>query len=304
MLSFVARRIFHAIFVLFGVSAIVFFLMYLSGDPASLMVPEDATLEQVEAVRERLGFDRPVVVQYALFMKGVLTGDFGYSYRLNYPALNLVIERVPATLRLAAASLAISIAFAVPIGVLAAFKRNSIFDRLSMVVVLVGQSMPTFWFGIMAIVIVSVNLGWLPTSGYRGPKYLILPALTLGLYTSAVIARILRSSLIEVFSRDYIRTARAKGVAETGVLFRHALKNAAIPAVTVVGLQAGYLLSGSVITETVFGYPGMGLLAIQAIRGRDIPVLQAFVITLAGVIVLINLLVDLIYAYLDPRVRF
>lgn len=304
MVAFLTRRLFHAIFVLIGVSLIVFVLMHLSGDPASLMVPEDATLEQIEAVRERMGFDRPIIVQYGIFLGNAFRGDFGYSYRISAPAFDLVWERVPATLRLMAASLAISIAFAIPVGILAAVKRNTIFDRLSMLLVLFGQSMPTFWFGIMAIIIVSVQLQWLPTSGYRGPEYIILPALTLGLYTSAVLARILRSSLIEVFSRDFIRTARAKGLSESAVLIGHAVKNAAIPVITVIGLQVGYLMGGSIITETVFSYPGMGLLAIQAIQGRDIPVLQAFVVMIAAVIVLVNLLVDVIYTFLDPRVKY
>jgi peptide/nickel transport system permease protein len=304
MAIFLSRRLIHAVFVMLGVSLVVFLLMHLAGDPATLMVPDDATPEQIQEVRERMGFDRPILVQYGLFIGRVARGDFGYSYRIRRPALNIVAERIPATLRLMAASVGVSIALAIPVGIISAVKRNSFFDRLSMMAVLFGQSMPTFWFGIMAIFIVSVQLGWLPTSGYQGPQYIILPALTLGLYTSAVIARILRSSLIEVLGRDYIRTARAKGLGGAHVLFGHALKNAAIPVVTVIGLQIGYLMGGSVITETVFSYPGMGLLAIQAIRGQDIPVLQTFVILIAGVIVAINLLVDIIYMYLDPRVRY
>lgn len=304
LIPFLIQRLIHAVFVMLGVSLVVFMLMHLTGDPAALMVDPDATPEQVQEVRERMGFDRPIIVQYGLFLGHALTGDFGYSYRISRPALDVVVERIPATLRLMAASVAISIALAVPMGIIAAVKRNSFLDRLSMVMVLSGQSMPTFWFGIMAIFIVSVKLGWLPTSGYRGPQYIILPALTLGLYTSAVIARILRSSLIEVLGRDYIRTAHAKGLTGSQVIFRHALKNAAIPVITVIGLQIGYLMGGSIITETVFGYPGMGLLAIQAIRGQDIPVLQTFVIFVAGVIVAINLLIDIIYTYLDPRVRY
>lgn len=304
MIAFLIRRLIHAVFVMLGVSIIVFLLVHLTGDPATLMVPEDATPEQVQEIRERMGFDRPIVVQYGIFLSNAVTGDFGYSYRIRRPAFDLVLERVPATVRLAAASVGVSLLVALPIGILAAFKRNSIFDRVSMMGVLFGQSMPTFWFGIMAILVFSVWLGWLPTSGYRGPQYIILPALTLGLYTSAVIARILRSSLIEVFSRDYVRTARSKGLTESRILFRHALKNAAIPVVTVIGLQVGYLMGGSIITETIFSYPGMGLLAIQAIRGRDIPVLQAFVVSIAGIIVLINLLVDILYTYLDPRVKY
>jgi ABC-type dipeptide/oligopeptide/nickel transport system permease component len=304
MLAFIIRRLIHAVFVIIGVSVIIFVLMYLTGDPTTVMVPNDATPQQIAEVRHRMGFDRPIYVQYGLFLAHAVQGDFGYSYRIQQPAFDIVMQRVPMTLRLAGASVAISLIIAVPIGILAAFKRNSLFDRISMVGVLFGQSMPTFWFGIMAILLVAVKLHWLPTSGYRGPQYIILPALTLGLYTSAVIARILRSSLIDVLSRDYIRTARSKGLGERRILFRHALKNAAIPVVTVVGLQVGYLLGGSVVTETVFSYPGMGLLAIQAIRGRDMPVVQAFVVSIAVVIVTINLLVDVLYTYLDPRVKY
>jgi len=278
--------------------------MYLTGDPTLAMVPQDATPQQIQEVRHRMGFDRPFIVQYGLFISRAVRGDFGFSYRLQQPALRVVMDRMPATLRLAAVSVGISLLVAVPIGIIAAVKRNSLVDRLTMIGVLFGQSMPTFWFGIMAIVIVSVKLRWLPTSGYQGPKYLILPGLTLGLYTSAIIARILRSSLIEALGRDYIRTARAKGLSEARVLFRHALRNAWIPVITVVGLQIGYLMGGSIITETVFSYPGMGLLTIQAILGQDMPVVQAFVVTVAAIIVLINLIVDILYTYLDPRVKY
>ena len=304
MASFLIQRVLHAIFVMMAVSLIVFVLMHLTGDPAALMVPEGATAAQVEEVRQRMGFDRPVLIQYGLFLGRALTGDFGYSYRIQRPAFDLVAERIPATLRLMAASVGVSLLVAVPVGIIAATKRNSLFDRVSMVMILFGQSMPTFWFGIMVILIFAVQLGWLPTSGYQGPSYLVLPALTLGLYTSAVIARVLRSSLIEVLSRDYIRSARAKGLGSRQVLLRHAVKNAAIPVITVIGLQIGYLMGGSIITETVFGYPGMGLLAIQAIRGQDVPVLQSFVIFVSGIIVAINLAVDVAYMYVDPRVRY
>ncbi|MCM8749950.1 ABC transporter permease [Thermomicrobiaceae bacterium CFH 74404] len=304
MLAFLLHRILHAFFVMLGISFVVFILIHLSGDPAAMMVPEDATPQQVQEIRERMGFDRPILVQYGLFLGRALQGDFGYSYRIRRPALDLVVERIPATLRLAVTSAVVSLGLGIPVGILAATRQGSFFDRLSMMAILFGQSMPTFWLGIMLILIVSVQLGWLPTSGYRGPEYIILPAVTLGLYTSAMVARILRSSLIEVLSHDYIRTARSKGLADRTILTRHALKNAAIPVVTVIGLQIGYLLGGSVVTETVFSYPGMGLLAIQAIRGRDIPVLQAFVVSISAVIVLLNLLVDVLYTYLDPRIRY
>lgn len=304
MVEFVIRRLIHAGLVMLAVSMFVFVLMHLGGDPAISLVSEEATPEQIQAVRERMGFDRPIPVQYGLFLGRILQGDFGYSWRNQQPAFSLIIDRVPATLRLLGATLTISLAIGLPVGIIAALKRNSIVDRLSMAFVLFGHSMPTFWFGIMAIFLFALRLDWLPTSGYQGLQYIILPALTLGFYTSAVIARVLRSSLIEVFGRDYIRTARAKGLSEGLVLVRHALKNAALPVITVVGLQAGYLVGGSIVTETVFSYPGMGLLAINSIRSQDIPVVQAFVITLAGVIVLTNLAVDILYRYVDPRIRY
>ena len=304
MAEFIVRRLFHAMFVMLAVSLVVFLLLHLGGDPATRMVSDEASPEDVQRVREQMGFDRPLPVQYGLFLGRVAQGDFGYSYRNHQPAFSLILERAPATLRLLLATVTVSLLIAFPIGIIAAVKRNSWIDRLTMTVVVFGHSMPTFWFGIMLIFFVSVRLGWLPTSGYDGPHYLILPALTLGFYTSAVIARLLRSSLIEVFSRDYVRTARAKGIREPAILLRHALRNAALPVVTVIGLQVGFLAGGSIVTETVFGYPGMGLLAINSIRAQDIPVVQAFVISLSGIIVFVNLIVDILYTYLDPRVRY
>lgn len=303
MLRFLLGKLVRAAVVMFFVSLIVFALMHLTGDPASVMVPEGATPAQVAEIRERMGFDRPILVQYGVFLSNAVRGDFGYSYRIQRPALDIVLERIPATLRLMAASVAMSLAIALPIGIISALKRNTLFDRAGMALVLLGQSIPPFWFGIMAILIVAVRLGALPTSGYKGPEYLILPAMAIGLNMAAVIARVLRASLIEVYNQDYLRTARAKGLGSSAILTRHALKNAAIPVITVLGLQIGYLMGGAVVTETVFAYPGMGQLAIQAILGQDIPVLQAFVIFVALIIVTINLLVDLTYSYLDPRVR-
>ena len=282
---------------------IVFFLVHLTGDPAVALMPRDATPEDIEQFRHVMGFDRPLYEQYLSFLGRVAHGNFGYSYRYHAEALPLVLERVPATFELALAASFIALLISIPMGIIAALRKDSLFDNASTAIALFGQCMPTFWLGIMLILIVSVRLRLLPPSGGGGFKYLVLPAITLGTYSAAVISRLLRSSLLEVLSKDYIRTARAKGLAENTVVYRHALKNAAIPVVTVTGMQIASLLGGAIITETVFSYPGVGLLAIQAIRYRDIPVVQAFVTIVAVIVVITNLVVDLAYRYLDPRVR-
>ena len=300
---YLLRRLLHSIFVIFGVTMIVFFLVHLTGDPAVALMPRDATPEDIEQFRHVMGFDRPLYEQYLSFLGRVAHGNFGYSYRYHAEALPLVLERVPATFELALAASFIALLISIPMGIIAALRKDSLFDNASTAIALFGQCMPTFWLGIMLILIVSVGLRLLPPSGGGGFKYLVLPAITLGTYSAAVISRLLRSSLLEVLSKDYIRTARAKGLAENTVVYRHALKNAAIPVVTVTGMQIASLLGGAIITETVFSYPGVGLLAIQAIRYRDIPVVQAFVTIVAVIVVITNLVVDLAYRYLDPRVR-
>ncbi|MBI4277933.1 MAG: ABC transporter permease [Armatimonadetes bacterium] len=304
MAAYLAQRLGQSALVVFGISAAVFVLVFLSGDPTALMVPPDATADQVAQFRRAMGFDRPLAEQYLRFLERLTRGNLGVSLRHEQPALDLVLERIPATLHLAAAALATSLLIAVPLGVLSATRRDSLYDHLGRVLALVGQSVPTFWLGIMLILFAAVRWRWFPASGYEGVEYLVLPAVTLGAYSAAVTMRLLRSSLIEVLGRDYIRTARAKGLGGRAILFRHALKNAGIPVVTVLGLQIGTLMGGAMVTETVFAYPGMGLLAIQAVRNRDFPVVQAFVITVGAVIVLANLLVDLAYTYLDPRIRY
>lgn len=302
---YIVQRLLHATVVILGVSVVVFGLLYLAGDPVALLLPaDDISKEEVEAFRRALGFDRPVHVQYLRYLGRALRGDLGFSLRHQQPAAALVLERVPATLELAFAALFVSLLIGVPVGIIAATKRGSAQDALVTAAAVAGNSMPVFWLGIVLILTVSVWLQWLPASGRGGIERLILPSLTLGAYSGSIIARLLRSSLIEVFGREYIRTARAKGLTEWIVIRRHSLKNAALPVVTVIGLQMGQLLSGAIITETVFAYPGMGLLAIQAIRNRDVPVVQAFVLTAAIVVLAVNLLVDLLYVYLDPRVRY
>lgn len=288
---------------MWGVSLIAFALTHLSGDPAALLLPPSATLEDIELFRHAHGLDRPLPVQYVDFLGRALQGDFGRSIRHGVPALELVLERLPATLELAAAALAISIGVSLPLGILAAVRRGSAFDQASLVLSLVGQAFPVFFLGIVLIIVFAEDLRWLPASGRGTPAHLVLPAVALSAFSIAIVTRLLRASLIEVLASDFIRTARGKGLAERAVLLGHALKNASLPVVTVIGLQTGALLGGAVITEEVFAYPGMGRLAIQAIANRDFAVVQAFVVLMAVVITGVNLLVDLLYGWLDPRVR-
>jgi len=303
MVQFIIRRLFLSIFVILGVTIVVFAVVRLSGDPTGLMISPDASAEDVAALRHEMGFDRSIPLQFWDFAKGAVRGDFGDSLRYREPAFSLVTERLAATMKLTVAALTIAICVAIPAGVISAVKRNSIWDRLAMFFALFGQSMPVFWFGILLILIVSVQLQWLPSSGSNGPRSLILPAVTLGLYSTARITRLVRSEMIETISQDFVRTARAKGLRDRVVLYRHAFRNALIPVVTVIGIEAGGMLGGAVITETVFAWPGIGQLAVRAIFNRDYPLVQAIVFTIACIFVLINLLVDVLYAYLDPRVK-
>jgi peptide/nickel transport system permease protein len=302
--AYVVRRTLHAILVVIAVSMLIFGLLYLGGDPTTSLLPLEATAADVARAREQFGLDRPLPEQYARFVTRAVRGDFGVSFRHRQDAMSIVLERLPATLVLGLAALGVSLLIAVPAGVVGALRRGSWADRLAMLVAAFGQSMPSFWLGLMLILLVAVNLRWLPASGAGDWRYLVLPAITLGTPMAAITARLLRSSLLEVLSKDYVRTARSKGLAEWTVLWRHAGRNAAIPVATILGLQIGGLLSGAIITETVFGYPGMGLLTVQAISGRDFPVVRAFVLSFTTLIVVLNLLIDLLYARLDPRIRY
>jgi peptide/nickel transport system permease protein len=303
MSVYLFRRLAQSVLVLLGVSFVVFLILYLTGDPALVLLPPDATAEDVREFRARMGFNDPFIVQYGRFLGGALRGDFGQSVRHGEPAFALVLERLPATFELSGAALLVALLLAIPAGVVSAVRRNSVTDYVATVVALLGQSMPTFWLGIMLILIFSVQLNVLPSSGRGGLEHLLLPALTLGLFTTARITRLTRSGMLEVLNQDYIRTARAKGVSGQPVVWKHALKNAAIPIVTIVGIELGTLLGGSVITETIFAWPGVGRLSVQAIYNRDYPVVQAAVFLLASTFVLVNLLVDCLYTYLDPRIR-
>jgi peptide/nickel transport system permease protein len=303
MVGYVFRKVFHTAFVAFGVVTLVFAALRLSGDPAATMLPGDASVDELTALRRQLGLDRPLWLQYLQFLAGAVSGDFGTSFRHQQPALPLVLERLPATLELAGAALLLAVGLALPLGILAAVYRGRLLDVAAMAFAVVGQATPYFWMGIMLILIVSVELGWLPTSGRGGLERLILPAITLGTHFAASLARLTRTSMLEVFGQQFVTTARAKGLSEWSVVLGHTLKNAAVPVITLIGLQFGTLLGGAVVTETIFAWPGVGRLAVQSVFVRDYPVVQAGVFVLALTFVGINLLVDLLYGVLDPRIR-
>lgn len=304
MYRYIARRLWHSVIVLFVISILTFGLLHLGGDPVSLMAPDYFTEEDVDRMRERMGLDQPIYIQYGRYLQNVLQGDFGESWMQRRPALDLVIDRLPATIKLTLAAFVLTIVIGIPLGILSAVHRGSMIDRGALMFALSGQAVPNFWFGILLIILFSVILGWLPSFGDQGLKSLIMPSITLALAYTGVLTRVVRSSMIEVLDQDYIRTARAKGVHNQAVLYRHALRNASLPATTVLGLELGALLSGSVIVETVFAYPGVGWLAIQAIRAQDFPIILAFVAVMSVITLAITLAVDLLYAVLDPRVAY
>lgn len=306
-MRYVIRRVLQTFIVIFGVSLFSFGLMFLTGDPAEVLLGAGAelmTAEQIDEYRHKMGFDRPWHVQYLDFAAGAIQGDFGESFRYHQPAFEVVMKRFPATAQLAVLALIISVVFAIPVGVISATRPNTWLDYLSTLFALVGQSVPSFWLGIMLMLIFGVWLRWLPISGRGGWQHLILPSVTLSAFSLARNMRLTRSSLLEVIQQDYVRTARAKGLNETWVLLRHALRNALLPLVTMVGLQLGFLLAGSVITESIFAWPGVGRLIIEAIYNKDFPLVQAGVTMLAISFTLVNLFVDLLYAWIDPRIRY
>lgn len=305
MLRYTIKRLILMIPVLIGVSFVVFLLMYISpGDPAKMILGEMAEANEVEALRESLGLNDGFWERYLNYMKDiVLYGDLGISYVTREPVLSEVMERFPITLRLASSGVLVALLIGVPCGIIAATKQYSVFDHIATVLSLLGNAMPAFWMGILLILVFSVQLGWLPSSGYSSVEYMILPALTLGTSSAAVIMRMTRSSMLEVIRQDYIRTARSKGQKESIVIYFHALKNALIPVITAVGLQFGMLLGGSILTETIFSIPGIGKLMVDSIKTRNYPVVQGGVLILAAVFSFVNLGIDLLYAYVDPRIK-
>ena len=305
MRRYVLQRLGQSAVTLLGVSVLVFVILrVLPGDPARMLLPDGAPESAVAELNRQLGLREPFIVQYGLFLKSVARGDFGQSFQYRAPALRVVLERLPATMQLTLAAMLITIVAGVSLGIFTAVRRGTRYDVAGTIVAVLGQSLPNFWLGIMLILLFGVALRWLPTSGFSGWTSLVLPAITLAAFPMALVARLTRSSMLEILHRDYIRTGRAKGLAEGNVVFRHALRNAAIPVLTVIGLQIGALLGGAVITESVFAWPGMGKLIVDAIFFRDFPVVQTVLILSASVFVVINLAVDLLYTVIDPRIRY
>jgi len=305
MWRYVRRRLLLAVLTFWAVASIVWGLLYLTGDPVAIMLAgTPAGQTDVEQLRHALGFDQPLPVQYVHFLGNALTGDLGNSLRSGEPALLLVARRVGFTVQLALLAMTIALVASIPAGVVAAMFRGSLADRMLMLFSMIGQSMPVFWVGLLMIFVFAVELRWLPAGGAGGFRYLVLPAATLALYPMARIARLVRSSLVDVLGQEYILAARARGLRETLVVGKHALKNAALPVVTIIALQFGYMLVGAVITETIFGWPGIGLFTVTAIHERDFPVVQAAVVLASGMFIALNFIVDLLYGWLDPRIRF
>jgi ABC-type dipeptide/oligopeptide/nickel transport system permease component len=305
MPRFLIRRLLLTIPVLIGVATLVFSLIHLiPGDPVQAMLGDSAAPEDIAAMRERLGLNRPLLVQYGSFMKGVVTGDLGRSLRTNQEVSAAIAERMPATFELALASMLVAIVIAIPLGIVAAVWSGTLIDHAATTLALVGISMPTFWLGPLLAIVFSVSLGWLPVSGRGTLAHLVLPAITLGAPLAAVLARITRASVLEELRELYVLAARARGVSRAGAVLRHAFRNSLIPIVTVLGLQFGAVLTGAVITETIFGWPGVGRLLIQSIGTRDYPAVQGCILLNAVTYISMNLIVDVMYGFLDPRIRY
>jgi peptide/nickel transport system permease protein len=305
MQRYIARRALQSLLAIWVMSLIVFSLARISGNPLDMMLPLEATREDYERVSKHWGLDEPLHTQYVIFLTKAIRGDFGYSWKWpGHSAMGLVAERLPATLQLAGFALAISVLIALPIGVLSAVKKRTGWDTTAKIVALLGQSLPAFWLGIVLMWIFAVTLGWFPTSGRGGLAYMVLPAITLGWFQVAAIMRLVRSSMLEVLDSEFVKLTRIKGLAEWKVVWKHCLRNAAIAPLTFFAIIAGVLMTGAVVTESVFSWPGTGLLVVDAVRARDFQVVQAVVIVFAGIFILTNLVVDILYAYLDPRIRY
>ena len=304
MRTYILKKCGQAVIVCFGVSIIAFVLLNVAGDPVNVLLPPEAGKEDVALLRKQLGLDKPIYVQYGIFLSKAIRGDFGNSLFVEQSAISLVMERVPATLELAATAMLLAVLIAVPLGIISAIRQYSITDNICTTLAVSGQAMPIFWFGIMLIIIFSVKLHFFPSSGRGEFRHLILPAFTLAVNLAPIIMRLTRSGMLEVLSQDYIRTARAKGLGERIVLVKHAFKNVAPPVITVIGLQVGRLFGGSIITETVFAWPGVGQFAVQSILNADYPVVQACIIMMALMVIVANLTADIIIAMLDPRIQY
>lgn len=304
MKKYIVQRLIQSIFVVFGVSVMVFIILHLSGDPTYLMLPPGTPAAEVEEWREKMGFNLPIYEQYLRFLGGVLQGDLGESLKTGRPVVEMIMERFPATVELAVCGLFIALAVGVPLGSLAAIKQDSMLDSAVRAFAIAGQAMPSFWLGLLLIILFSVELQWLPTSGRGSLAQLIMPSITIGAFSMATVLRLTRSSMLEVLKADYIRTAKAKGLFPVYIVVQHALRNSLLPLITVIGIELGHLLGGSLLTESIFAWPGIGALAVDAIYNRDYPLVQGVVFITATIFVMINLAVDLLYGIIDPRINY
>jgi peptide/nickel transport system permease protein len=305
MQRYIARRVLHSLLAILAMSLIVFSLARITGNPLDVMLPLEAGPEDYVRVSRHWGLDRPLTTQYLIFLGKAVQGDFGNSWKWHgHSAMGLVWQRLPATLQLAGFALLISVLIALPVGVLAAVMKGTVWDSAAKIIALLGQSLPAFWLGIVLMWIFAVHLGWFPTSGKGGLQHLVLPAITLGWFQVAALMRLVRSSMLEVLDSEFVKLTRIKGLSEWKVVWKHCLRNAAIAPLTFFAIIAGVLMTGAVVTESVFSWPGTGLLVVDAVRARDFQVVQAVVIVFAGIFILTNLLVDILYAYLDPRIRY
>jgi len=304
MTNYIIRRVLQSILVLLGAVAITFIITRATGDPARLMLTDGATAAQLADFRKEFGLDKPLPVQFGNYMLQVAQGDLGKSIRHSQPVTKLIIDKLPNTLKLTFSALLISLLISFPLGIFVALKRNSLWDMFGTAIALVGQAAPSFWTGLMLVLVFGVILQWLPISGAGTPKHLVLPAVTLGFYLTGRLTRLIRSGMLEVLGKEYIRTARAKGLLENVVVWKHALRNAAIPVVTYIGLLFADLLGGAMVIETVFAWPGVGRLVIMAVLQRDFPLVQGVVLFSAAIFVFVNLFVDVIYTVLDPRISY
>ncbi len=303
MLRYILQRMAQSVLVMLGVSLLIFYSLHLTGDPAAVMMPPGSSQQEIDNFRHSMGFDRSLTWQYWHYLNNVLHGNLGDSLRYSQPVTELIAQRVPATLLLAITALGWSTLVGLLLGIISALYQNSIWDLLSRLLAFSGQAVPVFWLGLLLIILFSLNLRWLPSSGYGTATQLVMPAVSLGAYYMSAIARLIRSSLIDVLQQDYIRTARAKGLSRWRIVVRHGLRNALIPVITVQGMYFASLLGGALVTEIIFAWPGIGRLAVQAIQNRDFPLVQAIVLLAALVFVGINLVIDLLYVVLNPRIR-
>ncbi len=306
-MSYVTRRLLQSLIVVFGVSVVAFGMLFMTGDPAEVILGESAdrmTVAQIQEFRVKMGFDRPWFVQYASFVGNALQGDFGNSFVRHQPAFEVITDKLPATIQLASAAFVLSLLISIPLGVLSAMNPHKSLDRIATLLAIIGQSIPGFWLGILLILFFGVHLKWLPISGSGTWQHIVMPAIALAAFPIARNMRLTRSSMLDVMQRDFVRTARAKGISETRVVYAHVLRNSLLPIVTAIGLEAGFLLGGSVITETIFGWPGVGREIVSAIGSKDFYVVQAGVIMLALIFSAVNLLIDIAYSWIDPRIRY